>query len=59
MLSSDQFTFDVTEIEILENGNKIIGKKKYRNNNGIIFNADEFIYYKKLNLLNAKGGIKF
>ena len=30
-LSSDQFTFDVTEIEILENGNKIIKKEKYRN----------------------------
>ena len=59
-LSSDQFTFDVTEIEILENGNKIIGKKRgsIETNNGIIFNADEFIYYKKLNLLNAKGGIK-
>ena len=59
-LSSDQFTFDVTEIEILENGNKIIGKKRgsIETDNGIIFNADEFIYYKKLNLLNAKGGIK-
>ena len=27
--SDDQFNFDVTEIEILDNGNKIIGKKGY------------------------------
>ena len=28
--ANEQFNFDVTEIEILENGNKIIGSKKGR-----------------------------
>ena len=35
--SDVQFNFDVTEIEILDNGNKIIGKKRgtINSNNGI------------------------
>ena len=31
--SQEQFSFDVTEIEILENGNKIIGSKREGNFN--------------------------
>ena len=31
--SNDQLNFDVSQIEILEGGNKIIGKKKGHNNN--------------------------
>ena len=58
--SSEQFKFDIKEIEILENGNKIIGKNrgKISTDNGIIFEADQFTYIKNLNLLNAIGKIK-
>ena len=31
--SDDQINFDVSQIEVLEGGNKIIGKKKGFNNN--------------------------
>ena len=30
--ANEEFNFDVTELEILENGNKIIGSKKGGNN---------------------------
>ena len=42
--SLDQFNFDVTEIQILENGNKFIGTKRgtATANNGIIITADQF-----------------
>ena len=42
--SNDQLNFDVTEIEILDGGNKIKGKKRgtITTNNGFIINADEF-----------------
>ncbi len=58
--SEEQFTFDVTEIEITENGNKFIGKNqgKIVSNNGIIIDANEFEYDKKLNLLKARGNVK-
>ena len=60
MHSSEQFTFDITEIEILENGQKFIGKKrgKINTNNNIIIKADEFEYDKKLNILTANGKLK-
>ena len=46
--ASEQFNFDVTEVEILENGNKFVGKKRgtISTNNGIIIKANEFIYEK-------------
>ena len=51
--SQEQFNFDVTQIDILENGNKFIGTKRgtITSNNGIIINADQFEYQKKLNIL--------
>ena len=57
--ASEQFNFDITEIEILENGNKFLGNKrgKITTNNGLTFEADEFEFIKNLNLLNAKGNI--
>ena len=58
--SVDQFNFDVTEVEIIENGNKFIGKKRgeITTNEGIVIEADEFEYNKKLNILYASGNIK-
>ena len=55
--ASEQFNFDITEIEILENGNKFLGNKrgKITTNNELVFEADEFEFIKNLNLFNAKG----
>ena len=56
----NQFNFDVTEIEITENGNKFIGKKRglITTDDGIEIDANQFEYDKKLNILNAKGNVK-
>ena len=57
---AEQFNFDVTEVQILENGNKFIGTKRglIRTNEGIEINADEFEYDKILNVLKASGNVK-
>ena len=58
--ANDQFTFDVSKIEISENGNKIIGTNRglITSNNGIIIiEADEFEYNKKKNLLELRGNV--
>ena len=59
-LGAEAFNFDVTEIQILENGNKFIGTKrgKITSSNGIIIKADQFEYDKSLNILNAKGNVE-
>ena len=59
--SAEQFNFDITEIEILENGNIIKGVKKgtVNTNDGIVITADTFVYNKLLNILSAKGNVKF
>ena len=46
---NNQFNFDVTELEILENGNIIKGLKKgsIRTNDNIVITSDTFIYNKK------------
>ena len=58
--SAEQFNFDVTEIEILQNGNMIKGLKKgtINTNDGIIITADIFVYEKLLNILTAKGNVE-
>ena len=55
----NQFNFNVTEIEILNNGNLIKGLKRgtINTDNGITIKADEFIYDKIKNILNAYGNI--
>ena len=60
LYSDDQISFDVTEIEILDGGNKIIGKNRgtITTNNGITIEADEFEFDKIKNILKAKGNIK-
>ena len=57
--NSNQFNFNVTEIEILNNGNLIKGLKRgtINTDTGIIIKADEFIYDKITNILNAYGNI--
>ncbi len=59
--ATEQFNFNVTEIEISENGNKIIGSKSGRvtTNDGIFIEANQFVFNKNLNTLNAKGSVKF
>ena len=60
VISSEQFQFDVTEIEILENGNLIKGLKEgtIKTADGIIIDADNFVYNKITNTVNAEGNIK-
>ncbi len=57
--ANNEFNFNVTEIEILENGNKIIGKNRgdIISENGVTVSADNFIYDKKQNILNANGNV--
>ena len=57
--AQDQFNFDVSEIEILENGNKIIGSKrgKVSTSDSFVIEADNFIYQKIENILNANGNV--
>ena len=57
--SDEQISFDVNEIEILDGGNKIIGKNRgiINTNNGITIEANEFEFDKKKNILNAQGNI--
>ncbi len=59
--ANDQFNFNVTEIEILEDGNKIIGSKKGKvsTNDGIIIDADKFTYDRSTNILEAEGSVNF
>ena len=58
--SSEQFNFNVTEIEILENGNLFKGLKRgtISTNDGIIINANQFEYNKILNKLDAAGNVE-
>ena len=60
VFANEEFNFDVTEIEILDNGNKIKGlnRGKITSNNGLIIDANEFEYNKNSNILNAKGNVK-
>jgi len=59
-VGQEQFNFDVTEIEIIENGNKFIGKKRgtITSDDGIIINAENFEYDKELNILNVTGNVE-
>ena len=54
------FNFNISEIEISDNGNTIKGLKrgKISTNEGLIIDADNFEFDKTLNLLIASGNIK-
>ena len=58
--AQDEFNFDVTEVQILENGNKLLGlnKGKVTSESGVIIDADYFEYDKILNTLKATGNVK-
>ena len=58
--SEEIFNFDVTEIEILENGNKFIGKKGGTDtqNDGKTIKAENFLYDKNKNILIAIGSVE-
>ena len=60
-ISYEQFNFNVTEVEIKEDGNRFLGKKRgtATTNDGILINADEFDYNKIKNILKIKGNIEF
>ena len=57
--ASEQFNFDVTEVEILENGNKFVGKKEaqYRLIMGLLLKQMN-LFMKKINVLIAYGDVK-
>jgi len=57
--ANDEFSFDVTKIEILNNGSKIIGKDRglIKSNNGITIDANNFEYDLDLNILKASGNV--
>ena len=57
--SAEQFNFDITEIEILQNGDVIKGLKKgsIRTSDGITITANTFVYEKLLNILTAEGNV--
>ena len=57
--ANEQFVFDVTELEIKEEGNRIKGLKrgKATTNGGITIDADEFDYDKISNILISKGNV--
>ena len=58
--SNEIFNFDVSEIEVTENGNKIKGLNRgvITTKDGLIIEADTFLYDRSLNNLNAKGNVK-
>ncbi len=57
--AEEQFNFNVTEIEILENGNKVIGSNRgeITTDDGLIISANSFVYDKIKNVLNANGNV--
>ena len=57
--STEQFNFDITNVEILENGNLFKGKNKgiITSENGIVIKADTFEYNTIQNILNANGNV--
>ena len=56
----NQFNFDVTEIEIKDNGNNFIGLKRgtAKSDSGLTIEADRFEYNKITNILNAYGNVE-
>ena len=57
---SEEFNFNITEIEILNEGNLFKGLKRgtASTNEGLEITADEFEYNKTTNILNAKGKVE-
>jgi LPS-assembly protein len=60
-IAQDEFKFNITEIEISDDGNLIIGSKggKAETYDGKEITAEKFVYNKSKNILNVFGNIKF
>ncbi len=58
--AQEDFSFDITEIEILDKGNLYKGLKRgvINTNEGIVIEADKFIYNKITNIVDAEGEVK-
>ena len=58
---SEEFSFEVTELEIIDQGNIIRGLNRGTavSESGLIVEADYFEYNKIKNILNAKGNVIF
>ena len=59
--ANEPFVFDVTEIEILEDGNQINGFKggTATSKDGSTINAENFFYNKLTNILETTGNVKY
>jgi len=59
--ANEPFTFNVTEIEILQNGNKIYGYKggTATSIDGSIITAENFFYNKLTNILETSGNVRY
>jgi LPS-assembly protein len=59
--ANEPFIFDVTEIEILENGNQIYGYKggTATSKDGSTITAENFFYNKITNILETTGNVKY
>ena len=57
--SAEEFNFDVTEAEIIEDGNKFLGKKRgiATSDDDVTIEANNFEYDKILNILKADGDV--
>ena len=58
--ANEPFVFNVTEIEIINNGNTVKGYKggTATTDDGLKIEAENFVYDKVLNILNAYGNVK-
>ena len=59
--ASEPFIFNVTELEILENGNQVNGNKggTATSTDGSIIAAENFFYNKLTNILEASGNVRY
>ena len=59
--ANEPFTFNVTEIEILEDGNQINGTKggTATSNDGSTITAENFFYNKLTNILETSGNVRY
>ena len=57
--SIEGFNFEITEIEIIDNGNKFLGKNrgKITTDSKVIIEADNFNYNKSTNILKLNGNV--
>ena len=60
VFSKEEFNFDISEIEITDNGNKYKGLKRGTliSNNGLIIKSNKFEYDRQNNILNATGEVE-